>query len=32
MNQGSENWYMGSMFESSEMQKNKVAEWVATGL
>ena len=32
MNQVSEYWYIGSILARSEMQKNKMDEWVATGL
>ena len=32
MNQVSEYWYIGSMFAMSEMQKNRMDEWMATGL
>ena len=32
MNHGKENWYIGSMFASSLVQKKRMDEWTATGL
>lgn len=32
INQVSEYWYIGSMLARSEIQKNRMEEWIATGL
>ena len=32
MNQVREYWYIGSILAKSDIQKNRIAEWMATGL
>jgi len=32
MNQVKEYWYIGSILARSDIQKNRIEEWIATGL